>query len=81
MLIEGLPTTRTRAHARIEELLNLAGVAIDGHAPTDIRVVDPRLYSRILAHGSLGLGEAYMDGWWDTPDLGWVWCVVRRAKA
>jgi cyclopropane-fatty-acyl-phospholipid synthase len=69
MLIEGLPTTRTRAHARIEELLNLAGVAIDGHAPTDIRVVDPRLYSRILAHGSLGLGEAYMDGWWDTPDL------------
>ena len=69
MLIEGLPTTRTRAHARIEELLNLAGVAIDGSAPTDIRVYDSHLYSRILAHGSLGLGEAYMDGWWDTPDL------------
>src|SRR5690242_11010103 len=69
MLIQGLPTTRTRAHARIEELLNLAGVAIDGDAPTDMRVNDPRLYSRILAHGSLGLGEAYMDGWWDTGDL------------
>ena len=69
MLIEGLPTTRTRAHARIEGLLNLAGVAIDGNAPTDMRVHDPRLYSRILAHGSLGLGEAYMDGWWDTGDL------------
>lgn len=69
MLIQGLPTTRTRAHARIEELLNLAGVAIDGDAPTDLRVIDPRLYSRILAHGSLGLGEAYMDGWWDTGDL------------
>jgi cyclopropane-fatty-acyl-phospholipid synthase len=69
MLIQGLPTTRTRAHARVEELLNLAGVAIDGSAPTDIRVNDPRLYSRILAHGSLGLGEAYMDGWWDTDDL------------
>ena len=69
MLIEGLPTTRTRAHSRIEGLLNLAGVAIDGNAPTDMRVHDPRLYSRILAHGSLGLGEAYMDGWWDTGDL------------
>jgi cyclopropane-fatty-acyl-phospholipid synthase len=69
MLIQGLPTTRTRAQARVEELLNLAGVAVDGNAPTDIRVDDPRLYSRILAHGSLGLGEAYMDGWWDTGDL------------
>jgi len=69
MLIQGLPTSRTRAHARVEELLRLAGVAIDGDAPTDIRVDDRRLYSRILAHGSLGLGEAYMDGWWDTRDL------------
>jgi cyclopropane-fatty-acyl-phospholipid synthase len=69
MLIQGLPTTRTRAHARVEELLNFAGVAIDGNAPSDIRVHDPHLYSRILAHGSLGLGEAYMDGWWDTDDL------------
>ncbi len=61
--------SRTRAHARIESLLNLAGVNIDGDAPSDIRVHDPQLYSRILAHGSLGLGEAYMDGWWDADDL------------
>jgi cyclopropane-fatty-acyl-phospholipid synthase len=69
MLIQGLPTTRNRAHARVEELLNLAGVRIGGDAPTDIRVHDPHLYTRVLAHGSLGLGEAYMDGWWDTDDL------------
>ena len=55
MLIQGLPTARTRAHARVEALLNLAGVAIGGTAPTDIRVHDPHLYSRILAHGSLAL--------------------------
>jgi len=58
-----------RAHARIESLLSLAGVRIDGDAPSDIRVHDTHLYSRILAHGSLGLGEAYMDGWWDAEDL------------
>lgn len=60
---------QARAHARIESLLNLAGVRIDGDAPTDMRVHDAQLYSRILQHGSLGLGEAYMDGWWDADDL------------
>src|SRR5450759_2921526 len=58
-----------RSHARIESLLAVAGVRINGATPTDLRVHDPRLYSRILAHGSLGLGEAYMDGWWDADDL------------
>ncbi|GAA0721011.1 cyclopropane fatty acyl phospholipid synthase [Dokdonella soli] len=57
------------SRARIESLLNIAGVRIGGDASTDIRVHDPRLYSRILAHGSLGLGEGYMDGWWDAGDL------------
>jgi cyclopropane-fatty-acyl-phospholipid synthase len=54
---------------RAAELLELAGVRIDGDAPTDIRVHDERLYARVFAHGSLGLGEAYMDGWWDAGDL------------
>jgi cyclopropane-fatty-acyl-phospholipid synthase len=77
MLIQGLPMSRTRAHARIESLLNLAGVRIDGDAPSDMRVHDPQLYSRILAHGSLGLGEAYMDGWWDADDLdGFLFRVI-----
>ena len=34
-----------------------------------MRVHDERLYARVFAHGSLGLGEAYMDGWWDADDL------------
>jgi cyclopropane-fatty-acyl-phospholipid synthase len=77
MLIPGLSTSRSQAHARIGELLNFAGVRIDGDAPTDMRVHDPRLYARILAHGSLGLGEAYMDGWWDSVDLdGFLFRVI-----
>ncbi|MFC4820747.1 cyclopropane fatty acyl phospholipid synthase [Dokdonella ginsengisoli] len=59
----------SRAHARIESLLAAAGLHIDGPAPSDIQVHDQRLYSRVLAHGSLGLGESYMDGWWDADDL------------
>ena len=29
----------------------------------------PGFYSRILQGGSIAAGEAYMDGWWDSPDL------------
>ena len=54
---------------RAIELLQHAGIHLDGDAPTDIRVHDERLYARVFAHGSLGLGEAYMDGWWSVPDL------------
>jgi cyclopropane-fatty-acyl-phospholipid synthase len=52
-----------------EELLTQAGVRIGGDASTDLQVHDESLYPRVFAHGSLGLGEAYMDGWWDVPDL------------
>ena len=54
---------------RAAELLEMAGVYINGTSPTDIRVHDDQLYARVFAHGSLGLGEAYMDGWWDAEDL------------
>ncbi len=49
----------------IEELLAPADVRIDGARPWDVRVHDERFYARVLAEGSLGLGESYMDGWWD----------------
>jgi cyclopropane-fatty-acyl-phospholipid synthase len=54
---------------RAAELLQTAGVHINGPASTDIRVHDEQLYASVFAHGSLGLGEAYMDGWWDADDL------------
>ena len=60
---------RNTARNRVESLLTLAGVRIDGDAPVDMQVHDEQLYARIIAHGSLGLGEAYMDGWWDAADL------------
>jgi cyclopropane-fatty-acyl-phospholipid synthase len=49
----------------VEQLLSLADVMIDGDRPWDLRVHDDRLYERVLAQGRLGLGESYMDGWWD----------------
>ncbi|HET6432247.1 cyclopropane fatty acyl phospholipid synthase [Dyella sp.] len=54
---------------KAEQLLAQAGIQINGDRPCDLRVHDERLYARVFSHGSLGLGEAYMDGWWDATDL------------
>src|SRR5210317_1264210 len=55
---------------RVERLLNYADVTINGDRPWDLQVKHPDFFRRVLAQGSLGFGEAYMDGWWDSesPD-------------
>jgi cyclopropane-fatty-acyl-phospholipid synthase len=55
--------------AAIEGLFALADVHFNGTRPWDITVHDDRLFRRILANGSLGLGEAYMEGDWDCAAL------------
>ena len=50
-------------------LLALADIRINGTRPWDLQVHDERLYTRVLAGGSLALGESYMDGWWDAKKL------------
>jgi len=34
-----------------------------------ISISDPRFFRRVLADGDIGLAEAYMEGWFETPDL------------
>ena len=51
------------------KLLSLAGIAVNGNNPWDIKVHNDKFYSRVIAWGSLGLGESYMDGWWDCEQL------------
>jgi cyclopropane-fatty-acyl-phospholipid synthase len=53
----------------IEALLAGADIEIGGSRAQDIQVHDERLFRRVLADGTLGLGEAYMDGWWDCERL------------
>jgi cyclopropane-fatty-acyl-phospholipid synthase len=55
----------SKSETIVRELLDLAEIEINGSNPWDIQVHDPRLYDRVLQHATLGLGEAYMDGWWD----------------
>jgi cyclopropane-fatty-acyl-phospholipid synthase len=54
----------------LARLLEYADIRLNGHRPWDIRVLNPDFYQRVMAGGSLALGESYMDGWWDcdAPD-------------
>lgn len=54
-----------RAKAYIQGILAPAGISIDGDRPYDIRINHDGFYQRVLRDGSLGFGEAYMDGWWE----------------
>jgi cyclopropane-fatty-acyl-phospholipid synthase len=47
------------------DLLMKGGVAIDGGQPWDLQVRDPRAYTRMLRDGTIGFGEAFMEGWLD----------------
>jgi len=50
-------------------VFDVAGIQLNGDRPWDIRVHDERFFSRVVAHGNLGAGEADMDGWWDADRL------------
>jgi cyclopropane-fatty-acyl-phospholipid synthase len=54
---------------RLEELLALADIRINGDRPWDIHVHNEKSYGKVLTHGEFGLGESYTDGWWDCDGL------------
>jgi cyclopropane-fatty-acyl-phospholipid synthase len=53
----------------VNELLAGTDIKINGPRPWDIRVHDERFFHRVLGQGTLGVGESYMDGWWDCEQL------------
>jgi cyclopropane-fatty-acyl-phospholipid synthase len=65
---------------RVVGLLDSAGVHPGGDAPSDPQIHDERFYARVLSQGSLGLGESYMDGWWDVASLDGMLTRVLHAR-
>jgi cyclopropane-fatty-acyl-phospholipid synthase len=65
-----------RYRDKVEQLLGFADIRIGGRRPWDIRVHHEAFYPRVLAHGTLGVGEAWMAGWWDCEALD---MLVERA--
>lgn len=64
----------------LEAILAPADIRIDGDRAWDLQVRDENFFHRVFADGTLGLGEAYMEGWWDCPALDEFICRAFRAK-
>ncbi|THF61789.1 cyclopropane fatty acyl phospholipid synthase [Pseudothauera nasutitermitis] len=62
------------------DLLAEADVEVNGERPWDLTIHHPQTAERILGAGSLGLGESYMDGWWDCEQLDEFIARVLRAR-
>ena len=63
-----------------EDILALAGLKINGNNPLDIRVHNDEFYKRAITEGELGIGESYMDGWWDVEKLDEFIYQILRAQ-
>lgn len=60
---------RQRCKRRIEALLDQADVRLDGGRPWDVHILNDKLFKRIAVDGMLGVGEGYVDGWWECDQL------------
>jgi len=58
-----------KAQQLIHDLFSAAGITLNGDQPYDIQVHNEKLYPLLLGNAQLGIGESYMDGWWDCDEL------------
>ena len=66
--VQPTPTDGTR-RAIIEDALAMGDIELNGSRPWDLRVHDDRFFKRVLSEDALGLGESYVEGWWDAEQL------------
>ncbi|UCF29811.1 MAG: cyclopropane fatty acyl phospholipid synthase [bacterium] len=64
---------------RVQEILALADIRINGDRPWDLHVHNSDFFRRVLTQGALGLGESYMEGWWDCDSLDEFFVRALRA--
>jgi len=68
------------AHGQfLAELLKEADIHINGDRAGDISIYNNQLPERIFREGSLGIGESYMDKWWDSTKLDITLTKAHRA--
>ncbi|MCW5802759.1 MAG: cyclopropane fatty acyl phospholipid synthase [Deltaproteobacteria bacterium] len=78
--VQATVTRASEAESIVKELFGLAGIEFGGTKPGDITVHDARFYERVLRDASVGFGEAYMEGWWETDALDTTIDKIMRAN-
>lgn len=64
----------------VNKLLSEADIQVNGNRPWDIQIHDERFYNRVLSEQSLGLGESYIEGWWDCSQLDEMFSRLFEAR-
>jgi cyclopropane-fatty-acyl-phospholipid synthase len=64
----------------IVKLLDKADIKINGDRKWDPQILDAEVYEKIITHGSLGMGEAYMEGMWECEDLSEFFSRILKAR-
>lgn len=79
MLIKQMLSAQS-AQDRLARLLSNAGITLNGASEIDIQIKHPQTCARILSRGSIGLGESYVDGWWDCTRVDELICRILRLQ-
>lgn len=59
-------------------LLREANIEPNGASPWDPQIKDERFYRTVLLRGSVGLGDAYLNGWWECADIsGFILRIIK----
>ncbi len=73
-----IETKKESAKSIIRVLLKEAGIEINGKNSLDIQVCNDNFYKRVLTERELGIGESYMDGWWNCESIDqFIYRVLR----
>ncbi len=68
------------ATPQMEVLLKEADITLNGPNPWDPQIHSEEFWRRLYGQGTLGLGEAYMDGIWDVADMAEFFNLILETK-
>ena len=67
---------------KFNQILEGSGITVNGSNTFDIRIkegYEKILYERIIQNGSSGLGDSYVDGWWECDAIDEFFCRILSA--
>lgn len=69
---------KTSYQKTIERMMQAANIQVG--PGLDIEIKNSQFYKKVLAEGSLGLGESYMDGWWESAHIDVLFYKLLKAN-
>jgi cyclopropane-fatty-acyl-phospholipid synthase len=60
---------RNRIESIVKYKFGKAGITVNGSNAWDVKLHNKEFYTRVACDSTLGMGEAYMEGWWDCEDV------------